>query len=75
MGKGVLILIFDLEQWAVGSIVIWTLQDIFIDLLTAHLYIRGIVLTEDGKWDSTRGGGGGGNPCAPPICIKRYLTT
>ena len=67
MGKGALILIFDLEQWAVGSIVVWTLQDIFIKLLTTHLYIRGIVLTEDGKWDSTRGGehsslseGGGG---------------
>ena len=25
-----------IEQWAVGSIVIWTLQDIFIRLLTTY---------------------------------------
>ena len=43
MGRGVLILRTNsfsvIEQWVVGSIVIWTLQDIFIKLRTTYLYL------------------------------------
>ena len=52
-------IVFDLL--AVGSIVFWTLQDLFIKLLRSSLLVyKRNSMTEDGRWDSTKGGGGGG---------------
>ena len=58
-----------------GSIVIGTLQDLFIISLHIDVHVRGISMTDDGRWDSTGhlffwGGGGGGNPSVSPLCIK-----
>ena len=52
VGTGVLIIVSN-GQWVR---LYWALQDLYIKLLTTYLRIRGIVLTKDGRWDSTWGG-------------------
>ena len=55
---------FLLVYRAMGSrfIVIWTLQDLFTKLQTTYLYIRRIVLTEEGSGTTLRGGRGERDP-------------